>query len=217
MITQDASDRKMATQIITKMDDQSLQTKRLHLNTAPPESDISVDLVAKLNLSENSEISHLDSETLKHDDDLNSYNSNYLEMKAKLDAVQREQQEKEKVIEALKQESETYKNQIRTLEDDKSTLSIRLEETQMHMAVISTILSAPCSPIKSSQTNDDRLGDDTAEQLSQGSPTIFNRPNSLEIVTPEGNVVVVCCGCSIRMPSSAGGGLLDGLSEAAVG
>ena len=41
--------------------------------------------------------------------------------------------------------------------------------------------------------------------------------NSLEIVTPEGNVVVVCCGCSVRMPSSAGGGLLDGLSEAAVG
>lgn len=185
MITQDSTilssetDTKTATENITTTVEQS---KPLNLNTVPPESEVSADLTIRLSLLENSEISHLDSETLKHDDDLNSNSSNYLEMKAKLDAIQREQQEKEKVIEALKQESETYKNQIRTLEDDKSNLSIRLEETQMHMAVISTILSAPVSPIKSSQTKDDPFENDQ-EQASQNSPTILNRLNSTEVIS----------------------------------
>lgn len=173
------ADRKIVSfEIATNTDDHIKQ-----LNTVPPESEISVDLVTKLNLSANSEISQLESEALKTDDDLNSSSSNYLEMKAKLEVIQKEQQEKERVIEALKQESETYKSQIRTLEDDKSTLSIRLEETQMHMAVISTILSAPCSPIKSSQTNDSPFGDNE-EQKSHGSPTtvFMNRLNSQESV-----------------------------------
>ena len=185
MITQDSTvlssetDRKVVTEIIATTDNP------LNLNTVSPESEVSVDLITRLNLIENSEISHLDSETLKHDtDDLNSNSSNYLEMKAKLDAIQKEQQEKEKVIEALKQEKETYKNQIKTLEDDNSTLSTRLEETQMHMTVISTILSAPCSPIKSSQTNENPFENENnnQEQTSQGSPlhTVLNRLNSME-------------------------------------